>query len=149
MLLDENWTAKLTDFGLAKVKMETLSITKSVVGTPQWMSPEVLENSPIDEKSDIYSYGMVLYEIVTNSLPFSTLNLIQIITEVLFKKNRPIIPDDCDICFRELMTACWNATPSLRPSALQILHHLDQFKLETINENSDDISQENYEETSI
>ncbi|KAG0448987.1 hypothetical protein HPP92_027562 [Vanilla planifolia] len=68
---------KVGDFGLSRLKHETYLTTKTGKGTPQWMAPEVLRNEPSDEKSDVYSYGVILWELVTEKIPWDNLNSMQ------------------------------------------------------------------------
>jgi eukaryotic-like serine/threonine-protein kinase len=69
---EQPFRALLTDFGLVKLQ-EGASMTQSgaTVGTPTYMSPEQCEGAPLDGRSDLYSLGVVLYELVTNRLPFA------------------------------------------------------------------------------
>lgn len=68
----------MCDFGLSRVKSATFLTSKSHGGTPEWMAPEILRNEPSDEKADVYSYGVVLYELVTNQEPWTSLNPMQV-----------------------------------------------------------------------
>ncbi|XP_068326253.1 uncharacterized protein [Pyrus communis] len=77
LLVDKYWTVKVGDFGLSRLKQDTFLTTKTGKGTPQWMAPEVLRNEPSDEKSDIYSYGVILWELATEKIPWDNLNSIQ------------------------------------------------------------------------
>lgn len=62
----------LTDFGMARLKTDSgLTATGAVVGTPAYMSPEAIEGTKIDERADIYSLGVVLYEMVTGTTPYT------------------------------------------------------------------------------
>ena len=72
LLPRENW-ALLTDFGIAKVVESTLALTKTGVGigTPEYMSPEQGQGMKLDGRSDIYSLGVVLYEMATGRMPFT------------------------------------------------------------------------------
>ncbi|KAL1181659.1 hypothetical protein V6Z11_A02G065500 [Gossypium hirsutum] len=77
LLVDKNWTVKVGDFGLSRLKHATFLTTKTGKGTPHWMAPEVLRNEPSDEKSDIYSFGVILWELATGKIPWENLNSIQ------------------------------------------------------------------------
>ncbi|KAH1116554.1 hypothetical protein GLYMA_17G033700v4 [Glycine max] len=79
LLVDKNWTVKVGDFGLSRLKHETYLTTKTGRGTPQWMAPEVLRNEPSDEKSDVYSFGVILWEIATEKIPWDNLNSMQVL----------------------------------------------------------------------
>lgn len=72
ILVDEGGNCLLTDFGIAKVLSETVSLTQTgvMVGTPDYMSPEQIGAGTLDGRSDIYSLGVVLYQMVTGRVPF-------------------------------------------------------------------------------
>ncbi|HEY42524.1 MAG TPA: serine/threonine protein kinase [Anaerolineae bacterium] len=73
ILLDEQGTAMLSDFGLAHLADAQESLTGSaVIGTPAYMSPEQCQGSPIDARSDQYSLGVVLYQLTTGYLPYES-----------------------------------------------------------------------------
>ncbi|MCA0458623.1 MAG: protein kinase [Chloroflexi bacterium] len=89
IMLDDGGYAYLTDFGLAKLTESSGEITRSgtIVGTPAYMSPEQLRGEPLDHRSDIYSLGVILYNMVAGRLPFdtNTADLISIIYQHLEK----------------------------------------------------------------
>uniref|UniRef100_A0A453HV54 non-specific serine/threonine protein kinase n=1 Tax=Aegilops tauschii subsp. strangulata TaxID=200361 RepID=A0A453HV54_AEGTS len=108
LLVDKNWTVKVADFGLSRLKIETFLTTKTGKGTPQWMAPEVLRNEPSNEKSDVYSYGVVLWELVTQKIPWDTLNTMQVIGAVGFMDHRLEIPSDIDPQWVSMIESCWD-----------------------------------------
>jgi predicted Ser/Thr protein kinase len=74
VLVDRSGRVKITDFGLAKILDQagpsvTITGTGQVMGTPQYMAPEQLANSNVDHRADIYSLGVVFYELLTGNLP--------------------------------------------------------------------------------
>lgn len=72
ILIDESGTAKIMDFGLARsVQAEGVTGDGRPMGTPEYMSPEQVDGQPADERSDIYAFGLVLYEMVTGKRPFT------------------------------------------------------------------------------
>ncbi|XP_033146763.1 serine/threonine-protein kinase EDR1 isoform X2 [Brassica rapa] len=109
LLVDRNCTVKVADFGLSRIKHETYLATKSGRGTPQWMAPEVLRNESANEKSDIYSFGVVLWELATGKIPWETLNSMQVIGAVGFMNQRLEIPKDIDPLWISLMESCWHS----------------------------------------
>lgn len=124
LLVDKNWTVKVADFGLSRLKLETFLRTKTGKGTPQWMAPEVLCNEPSDEKSDVYSYGVILWELVTQKIPWDNLNTMQVIGAVGFMDQRLDIPSDTDPKWASMIESCWDSDPQKRPSFLEVLDRL-------------------------
>ena len=59
--INEDWTAKLADFGLARVCSDDMTMGQ---GTVKWMAPEVLSNAPYTTKADIYSFGLIIWEVI-------------------------------------------------------------------------------------
>ncbi|KAF6143369.1 hypothetical protein GIB67_001313, partial [Kingdonia uniflora] len=108
LLVDKNWTVKVGDFGLSRLKHDTYLTTKSGKGTPQWMAPEVLRNEPSDEKSDVYSYGVILWELCTEKIPWDNLNSMQVIGAVGFMNQRLDIPKDLDQQWSSIIESCWH-----------------------------------------
>jgi len=124
LLVDKNWNVKVADFGLSRLKLETFLRTKTGKGTPQWMAPEVLRNEPSDEKSDVYSYGVILWELVTQKIPWDNLNTMQVIGAVGFMDQRLDIPSDTDPQWASMIENCWDSDPRKRPSFLELLDRL-------------------------
>ena len=131
VLLTKDKKPILTDFGLAKVKIETQKVTQAV-GTPQWMAPELFDEDEgkLTEKVDIYSFGMVLYEISTNLIPFEGKSLMQLAKLVGIEGKRPIIPDHCDPFFKSLIEECWVQDYKKRPSIIPICAQLEVKNIE-------------------
>ncbi|XP_019174792.1 PREDICTED: RGS domain-containing serine/threonine-protein kinase A [Ipomoea nil] len=125
LLVDKNWTVKVGDFGLSRVKHETYLTTKTGKGTPQWMAPEVLRNEPSDEKADVYSFGVILWEIATEKIPWENLNTMQVIGAVGFMNQRLDIPKDVDPQWASIIGSCWHSEPQCRPSFQELM---DKFK---------------------
>ncbi|KAF6253092.1 kinase-like domain-containing protein [Scenedesmus sp. NREL 46B-D3] len=128
LLVDRDWTVKVCDFGLSRVKSATFLTSKSHGGTPEWMAPEILRNEPSDEKADVYSFGVVLYELVTNQEPWTSLNPMQVVGAVGFAGQRLALPPNLEPHVAAVINHCWASKPSDRPSFAQVLDKLRSFK---------------------
>jgi hypothetical protein len=131
VLLDNQYNAKLTDFGLSRVKTEISSLSGStMVGTIHWMAPEVLQEKLYSEKSDIYSYGMTLWELASRELPFKTANGNQtLIADWIKEGQREALPKDVTPKLAKLITWGWAQKASDRPTAEQAIQVLKRNKL--------------------
>lgn len=106
LLVDEDWHIKVSDFGLAQAKLTTHAHTQ--VGTFAWMAPEVLENQPYDERADVYSFAIVMWELAVKEEPFRGMHPMQIM-RVIDKGDRPAVREDIDAHpdYVKLMQHCW------------------------------------------
>ncbi|CAL9247362.1 unnamed protein product [Arabidopsis halleri] len=116
---------KVGDLGLSKVKCQTL-ISGGVRGTLPWMAPELLNgiSSLVSEKVDVFSFGIVLWELVTGEEPYADLHYGAIIGGIVSNTLRPPIPNFCDMDWKLLMERCWSVEPSERPSFTEIVNEL-------------------------
>ncbi|GAV70848.1 Pkinase_Tyr domain-containing protein/PAS_9 domain-containing protein [Cephalotus follicularis] len=124
LLVDKNWTVKVGDFGLSRLKHETFLTTKTGRGTPQWMAPEVLRNEPSDEKSDVYSFGVILWELATEKIPWDNLNSMQVIGAVGFMNQRLEIPKHVDPQWASIIESCWHSDLHCRSTFQELLEKL-------------------------
>ncbi|GAA0142594.1 non-receptor serine/threonine protein kinase [Lithospermum erythrorhizon] len=124
LLVDKNWTVKVGDFGLSRLKHESYLTTKTGKGTPQWMAPEVLRNEPTNEKADVYSFGVVLWELSTQKIPWDNLNSMQVIGAVGFMDQRLEIPKDVDPKWAAIIESCWLSESQSRPSFQELMEKL-------------------------
>uniref|UniRef100_A0A1D1Y455 Serine/threonine-protein kinase CTR1 n=1 Tax=Anthurium amnicola TaxID=1678845 RepID=A0A1D1Y455_9ARAE len=116
---------KVGDLGLSKVKCQTL-ISGGVRGTLPWMAPELLNGSSslVSEKVDVFSFGIVLWELLTGEEPYADLHYGAIIGGIVSNTLRPPIPESCDPEWRSLMEKCWSSEPPERPSFTEIANIL-------------------------
>ncbi|KAK3241727.1 hypothetical protein CYMTET_48532, partial [Cymbomonas tetramitiformis] len=126
---------KVCDFGLAKHKRQTyVTGVDSIRGTLPWTAPEVVSNpEKVDEKVDVFSFGICLWELWTSQIPHADLEATAIIGGLLFRNLRPSVEKTLEdqIPFphpewKELMIGCWNEVPSDRPSFVEITERLNQ-----------------------
>jgi serine/threonine protein kinase len=92
LLVDESWNVKVADFGFARIKEENATMT--YCDTPAWTAPEIIRGEKYSEKADIYSFGVVMWEMLTRRQPYAGRNFIGVSLDVLQGK-RPPIPPDC------------------------------------------------------
>lgn len=116
---------KVGDFGLSKIKRNTL-VSGGVRGTLPWMAPELLNgsSSKVSEKVDVFSFGIVLWEILTGEEPYANMHYGAIIGGIVNNTLRPPIPSFCDLEWRRLMEQCWAPNPAARPSFTEIAGRL-------------------------
>ena len=125
ILLDDSYTAKVCDFGLSRLRAQERSMTGNV-GTVQWMPPEVLANQSYNEKADVYSYGIICWELLTRQCPYDKMTPIQCALAVLNRNQRPEIPKWCPPSLQALIRSCIKRDPDERPSFSEILDKLDK-----------------------
>lgn len=120
VLLDESYIPKVCDFGLSRLNTEENSMTGNC-GTVQWMAPEILANQKYAEPADVYSYGIILWELLTRECPYEGMNSIQCAMAVLNRGAKPEIPAWCPARFASLISRCIDKEPNKRPSFQEIL----------------------------
>uniref|UniRef100_A0A674EGL6 mitogen-activated protein kinase kinase kinase n=1 Tax=Salmo trutta TaxID=8032 RepID=A0A674EGL6_SALTR len=124
MLITHDDLVKISDFGTSKELFDK-SMKMSFAGTVAWMAPEVIRNEPVSEKVDIWSFGVVLWEMLTGEVPYKDVDSSAIIWGVGNNSLNLPIPKSCPDGFKILLRQCWNCKPRNRPSFRQILLHLD------------------------
>nr|KAG5713709.1 hypothetical protein BaRGS_024336 [Batillaria attramentaria] len=134
VLVAKNDVVKISDFGTSREWNEK-STKMSFAGTVSWMAPEVIRNEPCNEKVDIWSFGVVLWEIITKEIPYKDVDSSAIIWGVGSNSLHLPVPETCPEGFKLLMRQCWSAKPRNRPSYRQILMHLEIASPELLNFN--------------
>jgi hypothetical protein len=128
ILLDQSGSVKLCDFGMARTKEHTYIATKHISGSPSWMAPEVLRGDDFNELSDIYAFGVVMWELLTRKVPWADKTMAQLVGLVGFAGHRLEVPNPvepgCPAGYVQLMLQCW-AVPEERPRFKQIRALLD------------------------
>jgi hypothetical protein len=95
------------------------------IGTSQWMAPEVLVSQAYDEKADVYSYGIILWEMLTGDVPYRGMREIQVAMSVINHNNRPKIPNNCPQNLAKFIRICWQTDPQKRPEFRTIVRGLE------------------------
>uniref|UniRef100_A0A3B5L5P9 Mitogen-activated protein kinase kinase kinase n=1 Tax=Xiphophorus couchianus TaxID=32473 RepID=A0A3B5L5P9_9TELE len=117
-----NKTLKITDFGLAREWHHTTKM--SAAGTYAWMAPEVIRSSTFSKGSDVWSYGVLLWELLTGEVPFRSIDGLAVAYGVAMNKLALPIPSTCPEPFARLMENCWSPDPHSRPLFTTILDQL-------------------------
>jgi beta-lactam-binding protein with PASTA domain/predicted Ser/Thr protein kinase len=90
VIIDEEGRAKVTDFGIARAGASDMTQTGSIMGTAQYLSPEQAQGLPVSERSDLYSVGIILYELLTGRVPFDGESAVTIALKQV--NERPVPP---------------------------------------------------------
>ncbi|EFN52530.1 hypothetical protein CHLNCDRAFT_13628, partial [Chlorella variabilis] len=124
LLVDAAWRVKVCDFNLSKLLEE--SVRSSSAGgllNPRWLAPEVLMGQNATAASDVFSFGTVLWELLTWQLPWEGANLYQVRQAHLTHNGRHLLPDEFGT-YVALIQRCWAQDPSERPSFADIITEL-------------------------
>ncbi|KAB2029518.1 hypothetical protein ES319_D05G169400v1 [Gossypium barbadense] len=118
---------KIADFGIA-CEEAYCDLLADDPGTYRWMAPEMIKRKSYGRKVDVYSFGLMLWELVAGTIPYEDMNPIQAAFAVVNKNLRPAIPKDCPPAMRALIEQCWSLNPEKRPEFWQIVKVLEQFE---------------------
>lgn len=109
----ESGAIKLTDFGIARLTFEpNLTMDGQVFGTPSYMSPEQIHGKDIDARSDVFSVGIILYEMVAGKKPFSGDSVVSITYSIM--NNDPSQPQNCPYGLWKVIKTALEKAPSMR-----------------------------------
>uniref|UniRef100_A0A1A9WCB2 Mitogen-activated protein kinase kinase kinase 7 n=1 Tax=Glossina brevipalpis TaxID=37001 RepID=A0A1A9WCB2_9MUSC len=117
---------KIGDFGTVADKSTLMTNNK---GSAAWMAPEVFEGSKYTEKCDIFSWGIVLWEVLSRQKPFKDVDNTYSIMWKIHKGERPPLIADCPRPIENLMTSCWATRPELRPSMQYVVEVMNELVL--------------------
>ncbi|XP_038682937.1 serine/threonine-protein kinase EDR1-like isoform X2 [Tripterygium wilfordii] len=119
-LVNKHWTVKICDFGLSRIMTETPIKDSSSAGTPEWMAPELIRNEPFNEKCDIFSLGVIIWELCTLNRPWDGVPKERVVYAVANEGSRLEIPEGP---IGRLISDCW-AESHERPSCKEVLSRL-------------------------
>ncbi|KAH9101813.1 hypothetical protein AeMF1_021518 [Aphanomyces euteiches] len=125
VLLDAFGTVKISDFGLSCVlEAGNAADLTAETGTYRWMAPEVIGHEPYSGKADVYSYGVILWELIAKDQPFKGMTPIQAAFAVARQHLRPAFPEHTPECLRTFVNLCWAQKPHDRPTFAVVLDML-------------------------
>lgn len=127
ILFDHNFCVKIADFGVACEEAYCDELEDDA-GTYRWMAPEMIKHRPYGRKVDVYSFGLLMWEMITGAIPYEDMSPVQAAFAVVNKNIRPVIPSDCSAALRILIEQCWSTFPEKRPEFREIVKFLEQFE---------------------
>eukprot|EP01127_Copromyxa_protea_P001311 TRINITY_DN11335_c0_g1_i1.p1 TRINITY_DN11335_c0_g1~~TRINITY_DN11335_c0_g1_i1.p1 ORF type:complete len:562 (-),score=141.00 TRINITY_DN11335_c0_g1_i1:40-1542(-) len=132
VLVDQNWTCKICDFGLSFLESKGMVKGDAVGGgSPLWMSPEaLLDEGPLTEKNDVYAFGLVLWEILTQKALFTEYTDIDIFTDDIARKGiRPSLEGVAEE-LQVLVKECWDKSQEVRPTFKDLITRIRKLRVD-------------------
>eukprot|EP00897_Mesotaenium_endlicherianum_P010687 jgi/Mesen1/9647/ME000671S09012 len=114
---------RIADFGVARIATPLEGMTPET-GTYRWMAPEVVRGGEYSNKVDVYSFGIVMWELFTRQIPFASMSPVQA-AHAVTKKIRPVIPEAVPSELCHIMSACWHHEPGQRPTFQEVVALLE------------------------
>jgi len=142
-ILLKHGTAQVSDFGMAlsHETRDSMSVDYSDEHLPvKWMAPEALMNNTFSAKSDVFSFGVVVWEIVTRQIPWKGSKMNIMLDKIIKDGERLPIPASCPKGLKDLMERCWKTNPKERPEFIDVcdmMHEYDyvtKIELENVKE---------------
>lgn len=139
ILLDQDYCPYISDYGLYKITKK-LESSISNIGSPIYMAPEVFSDSQYSNKSDVYSFSILAYELLTGSFPFQKVQTVYRLQRSIVKGKRPRISLILDETMQLLLTKCWAVEPENRPDFNEICETLKKENvMKSMNTNKNEV----------
>lgn len=148
LLVASDWTVKVADMGLSKLITESViesgmssSVTSGGALNPRWLAPEILKGSQCTTASDVYAFGMVMWEILARQIPWKGSTAWSVVGSVQ-NGDRPPLDVSCDItesewsieAYKSLIDKCWDQNPDNRPDFAYIAQQLREMQKKLLRE---------------
>ena len=133
IMVTDDGTPKILDFGLAHIEWQSNSVSNAgitapgqIIGTPSYMSPEQADGGDMDARSDIFSFGVVMYEALTGKRPFRGVSQSEIIDSVIYKQPEPIAKLNPNVppLIGKMITECLAKSPQKRFGSMKEVHSI-------------------------
>ncbi len=124
VLIADDGTPRLTDFGVAHIaQKERVTETNAIVGTIDYLPPEALDSGQMDTRSDIWAFGVMLYEMIAGERPFTGDTIAQIVMQIITQPHTPLdeIRTDTPDALVDLVHRMLEKDPNLRISSVRII----------------------------
>lgn len=129
ILIDDNWKIKIGDFGLSRFfNRDNPEENRGRIGTPHWMAPEILKGEKYEHSADIFSFGMILWEILSLEIPYYGVNPYQVISLVADQRKIVQVPKEGHSTLRRLIEQCLEYEANRRPLLDDIVDTLERLK---------------------
>lgn len=130
LLIDDTYHVRVADFGFARAKEHAASkgYTRSDMGPIRWSAPEAMRKKMYSEASDVFSFGVVLFEIFQREMPWSGVETIDVLFRVCSGEQMSIDESTVPPPLVELMRQCWDTTPINRPTICEVINAINIFR---------------------
>lgn len=125
LLVDQGRVIKLSDFG--SMRQEADKMTNGI-GTAIYMAPEVFATMAYTTKCDVYSWGIMLWEILCRKIPHSSLDRYVILYQKVMRKARPAKLEGCPDRIQNIIHRCWDQDPNLRPTMSEVAEEMTEIR---------------------
>eukprot|EP00854_Cymbomonas_tetramitiformis_P010309 gene10309-12194_t len=136
ILISSSWSAKIGDLGLSKLTESGMMNATASINSPRWMAPEVLKGEDYNASCDVYSFGVIMWEICTNEIPWADcVNPYQLVHMVADERRSLPLPEETDppcpalVEINELIKMCLSYEPSERPAFDEIVVRLRKMQV--------------------
>ena len=117
---------KICDFGLARYMEKFQKDNHGKIGTPHWMAPEILRAEKYEEAADVYSFGVILWEMLTGDIPYMGRSIAQITGAVGYYQDKLSLSNRHNKHLRKIVNNCLIFQPHRRPSFQHIVAYIER-----------------------